>query len=218
MCFPATRASSAMAQSTATAHTLIAPSPSSTGSDGVHAPQRALQAIGAAFIESVSEGTPVQTAAVQMLQACAAAGLRPTPAMYQDVLIETSRVGPPEATLAWIARMRHEAVPLSTLACNISMRSHAATGNLPMAVQMLTRMMRQADKDATSAYPTTEESLPPPDEICEFARSPIRAHPRAHQRGHSRCRAPTYGQRSTLSSRPWQTRGNPQKRRRCSSR
>ena len=73
------------------------------------------------------------------------------------------RMGPPEAALAWFARMQHDGIHPNTAACNIAMRCQAATGNLRTAVQLLTSMMRQSD--GASVETAASPPLPPPDEV-----------------------------------------------------
>jgi len=116
------------------------------------------RSISAAFIASCDAGRDIEAAAREMLQQCAKQNIPPTTAMHHNALVRLSRKGPPEATLAWFARMQHDGIVPSTTACNIAMRCHAQTTNLPAAIELLTSMMRQADSCCSAG-------LPPPDEV-----------------------------------------------------
>lgn len=116
--------------------------------------------ISRAFIAAVESGRDIETAAREMLQSCAEAGIRPTAPMHHNVLMRLDRKGPPEAVISWFARMRHDGIMPNTAACNIAMKCYAATGNPSSAVQLLTSMMRQRGTPAARS-----PQLPPPDEV-----------------------------------------------------
>mmetsp|Transcript_35371 Transcript_35371/g.92858 ORF Transcript_35371/g.92858 Transcript_35371/m.92858 type:complete len:758 (-) Transcript_35371:665-2938(-) len=108
--------------------------------------------INMAFTASVCSGKHIDTAAVEMLQACAAAGITATPEMHNNVLAALTRKAPAEAVLSWIARMRESSIPLDRVACNIELKAHVAMGDMNAAVKMLSTMMR----GATSGPPTPD--------------------------------------------------------------
>ena len=68
------------------------------------------------------------------------------------MLAAWARAGPPEAVLAWVARMTESGLKLDCVACNTALKAHAATGKLQDAVTLLTDMMRG-------------EGLPAPDAV-----------------------------------------------------
>jgi len=114
-----------------------------------------LRMVSMGFTAAVAHGCPVDTAAVQALQACADHGLSPGRRIHNNVLGVLSRVGPPEAVLAWVARMYDTGIEVDLIACNIQLKAHCALGNseglvggsgtgskLEQAVQLLSSMMR----------------------------------------------------------------------------
>lgn len=121
-----------------------------------------LRMVNMGFTAAVAHGYPADTAAVQALQACAEHGLSPGRSFHNNVLGALSRAGPPEAVLAWIARMHDTGIEVDLIACNIQLKALCALGNseqeligpggqgigmgvasrLEQAVQLLSSMMR----------------------------------------------------------------------------
>lgn len=105
-----------------------------------------------AFSAAVGAGHNVDNAAEDMLKACTAAGLTPTPAMYNNVLSHVAKKAPPEAVIVWLGRMRDAKVPIDRVACNIQLKSLAALGDLPGCIELLSTMMR----DVVGGPPTPD--------------------------------------------------------------
>jgi len=110
------------------------------------------------FTAQVAGGLPVESAAVQALQACTTHGFTQASAqqrIHNNVLSVLSKSGPPEAVLSWIARMHGTGIVVDRVACNIALKAHCAMdGGLDQAVKLLTSMMR-----------ALSEGPPPPDAI-----------------------------------------------------
>jgi hypothetical protein len=108
------------------------------------------------FTAKLSMGAHLDSAAIEMLRSCEQAGLTPTTAMHNNVLSKLSTSGPPEAVLAWLARMHESGIGLDLVACNIKLKALAAMGELRTAVDLLSAMMRGSP------------SGPPTPDACSF--------------------------------------------------
>jgi len=109
--------------------------------------------INMAFTAWLSVGVRIDTAIVDMLKACGAHGVEPTAAMHYNVLGALSKRSPPEAVLAWLARMRDTKVKLDRIACNVQLKALCDMGELSDAVQLLSSMMRDTERSGGPPLP-----------------------------------------------------------------
>lgn len=107
------------------------------------------------FTALIGTGVGVDAAAVRAQQACAAHGIAPNASIFNNILAALDKAGPPEAVLAWLAKMR-AAVPVTTTAANIALKAHLQRRDFGAAAELLRSMMKRA---AGADYP------PPPNEM-----------------------------------------------------
>ena len=109
------------------------------------------------FTAKVESGHSVESAAVELLQKCQNHGITPSQSMHNNVLAAVSKSSPPEAVLAWLARMRDGSVRIDRVACNTQLKAHLAMGDVAVAAKLLTEMMRGGE--------SAGDLLPTPDAI-----------------------------------------------------
>jgi pentatricopeptide repeat protein len=110
-----------------------------------------------AFGALVETGKSVDSAALEVLQVCERNNLRPTLAIYINVLSMLDKKSPPEAVLAWLARMRDAGFQPDTAACNVQLKAHLRMQDFGAASTLLAAMIRSTSNAV--------DSTPPPDEI-----------------------------------------------------
>jgi len=111
----------------------------------LHSAQQAnVRMINMSFTALVETGTSVDAASVQVLQLCEKHSVRPSQALYNNVLATLSKRGPPEAVIAWVARMRESnGISVDRVATNTQLKALSAMGDVKSAVALLTQMMKE---------------------------------------------------------------------------
>lgn len=94
------------------------------------------------YTAKTSSGFPLEQAAMEMLEGCAKNSIKPTAALYNNVLASLTRKGRPEAVISWAQQMTAGGIKLDRVACNTLLKAYSEVGNLQEAVTMLTTMMR----------------------------------------------------------------------------
>jgi pentatricopeptide repeat protein len=112
--------------------------------------------INMAFAALIETGSSVETAAVKVQQMCSTHGLQPTAAIFNNVLGALSKRSPPEAVLAWIAKMRAAGICLDTRACNMQLKAHLSMRDYAAASSLLVAMMKQMSTPGGTDVPVPD--------------------------------------------------------------